>query len=58
MAETNDNGGRHCSACRSPGDGGASGGNGPPRKLSRMEKELTDTNNKSKVTWTPQNEKR
>ena len=57
MAETNDNGGRRCSV-RGAATGGDSGGDGPPKRASRMVNELSDTNNKSKVTWTPTNEKR
>ena len=56
MAETNDNGG-----CRRSVRGAAAGGSGgdvPPKRTSRMINELSDTNNKSKVTWTPTNEKR
>ena len=57
MAETNDNGGRRRSS-RVAVAGGVSGGDGSPKRASRMVKELSDTNNKSKVTWTPTNEKR
>ena len=57
MAETNDNGRPRRSSCVAVA-GGGSGGDGPPKRTSRMVNKLSDTNNKSKVTWTPTNEKR